>query len=629
MNQQKTQKPLLTRIIELLTLTVALMAIAAGLLPNSPLFNAAIRNQPVCFIILSVWALLLLVWIIREAQSMAGVRFSRKDIIVIATMLAITLAYYTYSILTRRFLYYWDYAVYYRMQLAIAIRFQSTGLFASLIEVIRSILYGDYSQFISIFLAAPFALTPQTANWFVAVSAITILPLLYWVIAIFIKITERMLQPKRSEFFLIGGMALAAGFPVIHRALLYGQPDLFGLILAFAIIIITIQYDFSKTDLKRYLFIIGLTIMVIASRRWYIFWAIAYYACYGLVLTIRMLQGRRWDSFKRLLLFGLSAAAIIAVALLPMVLRIFRADYAYHYSYYNVGGFPAELKRQWQYLGAGLVITFLAGFLFGIFRKQTRAFSILALANALLTMLLFTRIQNMGRHHMLILVPAYLLLMLLCLAGISRFETKSVYRISATIFLGFYVANAVFCGASSSSSQVPAKFLFSNLSLELPRRDDMEQVETLNRWIIENCTKTDPAYMIPHGYPYNPDVFRNSDLPDWSVNARLSYGSAILGTHPFPEGLLLAKYVLTCDPFCNASIAGKYNSAFLSEIPQKHLVEIRQFDMGNGYTFFVYQRVQPTDSEEIMFYRDYFSTEDTLYPDMFSGVLDRILKDIQ
>jgi hypothetical protein len=51
--------------------------------------------------------------------------------------------------------------------------------------------------------------------------------------------------------------------------------------------------------------------------------------------------------------------------------------------------------------------------------------------------------------------------------------------------------------------------------------------------------------------------------------------------------------------------------------------------MGNGYTFFVYQRVQPTDSEEIMFYRDYFSTEDTLYPDMFSGVLDRILKDIQ
>ena len=37
---------------------------------------------------------------------------------------------------------------------------------------------------------------------------------------------------------------------------------------------------------------------------------------------------------------------------------------------------------------------------------------------------------------------------------------------------------------------------------------------------------------------YNPDKFRNFYMPDTAVANRLPYGSAILGTHKFPEELL-------------------------------------------------------------------------------------------
>ncbi|NLI53880.1 MAG: hypothetical protein GX417_06075 [Clostridiales bacterium] len=625
MKQQKSKKRLFTWVLEIFTIVVSVIVIISSFQPDGAFFKATICGQNLCLFIFSVWAWFFLVWIVQEVQLIAEIHFTRQNKIVIAIVLASVLAYYAYSLLTRQFIYYWDYALYYRTQLGLKYDFQHSGFLVSLVAVIKSIWYQDYSLFISIFLAAPFTFTPETANWFVATCAVAILPMLYWVVAIFIKLVEKMLQPGRREFFFIGGMVLAASFPVIHRALLYGQPDLFGLIFAFLIIALTMQHDFAKTERKRYLLIIVLTIMTCASRRWYMYWLVAYYACYGLAVTMRILRDKRWDNLKRMILFCLSAAASIAVVLFPMILKVLRTDYAKHYSYYNVGGFPVELTRQARYLGIGILLILLAGFLWAFFRKQTRGFSLLAVADGLFTILLFTRIQNMGIHHTLILVPAYLLLMLICLAGISRLEKKHVFQLSAAIVLGVSVSNAAVCGATSSAN-IPV--WFSKVPLQLPRRNDLEQVKAVNNWLIENCTESEFAYMIPHGYPYNPDVFRSYNLPSWSIISRLPYGSAILGTHYFPSGLLLAKYVLTCEPFCNTSIAEKYNSAFLSEIPQKHFAEITQFDMGNGYTFFVYQRMQPTDREEILFYEDYFAQEDALFPEMFSGVLNEILSGI-
>ena len=72
--------------------------------------------------------------------------------------------------------------------------------------------------------------------------------------------------------------------------------------------------------------------------------------------------------------------------------------------------------------------------------------------------------------------------------------------------------------------------------------------------------------MIPHGEPYNPDVFRNALLPDVTVRGKLSYGAAVLGTHSFPTDLLDAVYVLTCDPFCPLGFDAKINAAFLAAL---------------------------------------------------------------
>ena len=171
--------------------------------------------------------------------------------------------------------------------------------------------------------------------------------------------------------------------------------------------------------------------------------------------------------------------------------------------------------------------------------------------------------------------------------------------------------------------------LYSNSALIPPQRTDIPQIRAINHWILEHCSKDESAYIIPHGYPYNPDVFRGCDYPDFSVSKHVPYGSAVLGTHYFPEDLLLAKYVLTCEPFCNLSLAEKYNAAFLSEIPQKHFTKVAQFGMGNGYIFYVYERILPMDREEIQFYQDCFAQESEQFPELFSVVWDELIKELK
>lgn len=627
MEKQSKWNRIWTWILAVGTGIIAVLFAANLLFPGFALFRVMISGINLCHFLLSVWAWVLLVWLFLQVKALTGVRFSSQNRIAFAAVLLLVLGYYAYSVATRNFIYYWDFSNYYRKQLDTAASFQAEGFALSVIGVVKSIWYFAYSKFISVFLAAPYAFVPQTPDWFVAVSAFTVLPFLYWAIAICLKLLEQYLEPKRSGFFFAAGMLLSGCLPLIHQALLYGQPDVLGLVFALLIVALTLSCDFTKRDLIRYALLALLTVVAIAARRWYLFWVVVYYACYAASVVLRVVREKRMEQFKHFLTFALCAGGAVCVILFPMIYSVLRTNYAASYSFYNEGGFPVELLHQARFLGIGLMILMLAGILAGVIRRKTRALTLFALADLLLTMLLFTRIQNMGFHHTLILVPTYLLLMLLCLSAVSGLEKRAVFCGSAALMLGFSLANAAVCAQTSTQKEFG---VFSYTPLKLPQRNDIAEIRAVNSWIIDHCSGVgnDGAYMIPHGLPYNPDVFRCCDMPDESVSLRLPYGSAILGTHPFPNELLLYRYILTCEPFCNASIAEKYNSAFLSEIPQSHFTKVATFDMGNGYIFTAYERIKPMDREENLFYQDYFAAEDAQFPRLFSGVLNPLLEQL-
>lgn len=133
---------------------------------------------------------------------------------------------------------------------------------------------------------------------------------------------------------------------------------------------------------------------------------------------------------------------------------------------------------------------------------------------------------------------------------------------------------------------------------------------------------------MPHDAKYNPDIFRNINFPDRLLREKISYGSGVLGTHPFPVDIFDAEYVLTCMPFPSTEttkMAEKYNEIFLRTLDKYNLAA--EFDMGDGTIFYAYERCEQVDIKEIETYMKELKEEDKKFPDMYSEVIDKYVSE--
>lgn len=145
-------------------------------------------------------------------------------------------------------------------------------------------------------------------------------------------------------------------------------------------------------------------------------------------------------------------------------------------------------------------------------------------------------------------------------------------------------------------------------------------------FIDTNVTEENTMYIIPHGEKYNPDIFRNFNLPE-KIDNKIAYGSAILGTHTFPVEFLTSKYILTCDPIDDSdqsptSIVKNLDTALNHLKEEGKFKLVKRFEFSNGYVFECYERVESTDLEEINYLKDVFRYQSERFPDMFEGILN-------
>lgn len=75
------------------------------------------------------------------------------------------------------------------------------------------------------------------------------------------------------------------------------------------------------------------------------------------------------------------------------------------------------------------------------------------------------------------------------------------------------------------------------------------------------------------------------------------------------------------------SIAYKYNEAFYKNINNDNYKLIETFDMGNGYTFFVYERIAKANRQEVEYYREYFSEENKQFPNFYDEVFNKFIQE--
>lgn len=605
------------------------------------IFCLAAPGSSLFFPLVSLWCNAALFALALLVLRRAGVELDLFHKAVLVGLWAAAVLYFYWTLGSHTFLYHWDYVNYilkqYHAEAAFA---QSTGAgFRFLLDSITE----DYTNFITLFTEFPFCLSGKTGDDYAFCQVFSVLPSLLVLLAGLTVKVGRMLRVKNRFWYFLIGFSWCATFPFVRMSAVLGQPDWFGLIFAFMLMLLTLDYRFDGIDLPRYLLIFAATAGIILTRRWYLYFVVGYCFAYVLMLAVSSIRlakdgqpSRAVHRMVRLVVFGLCAAGAMVLLLLPMVRKILSFDYAGRYSYYNFGGITLELAAQTLRIGLLNFILIGIGLWFAA-KRRLPALPCLAGAELLVSLVLFTRVQNTGSHQMLLFVPGWLLLFLVGSAALADGLKK--HTAVKLCYWGFTMVFAVSVRCSPLTTVALPGFVVDHFSLkavsEFVRLDkltydrtDAAQIQRVDDWIDAHCDaeKGEFAYMIPHDMLYNSDMFQYAALPDIQLQGKLAAGISIPGTHEFPVRFFEAKYVLTAEPLpqtfvSGGELSGRWNALFCAA-RDEHFTQAASFDMGNGTVFTVWERTEPADRAEVEYYLDAFAQEDALYPEMFSRVAE-------
>lgn len=616
------------------------LGLAAGALALI-VFGLAAPGSSLFFPLVSLWCNAALFALALLVLRRAGMELDLFHKAVLVGLWAAAVLYFYWTLGSRTFLYYWDYVNYilkqYNAEAAFA---QSTGAgFRFLLDSITE----DYTNFITLFTEFPFCLSGKTGDDYAFCQVFSVLPSLLVLLAGLTVKVGRMLRVKNRFWYFLIGFSWCATFPFVRMSAVLGQPDWFGLIFAFMLMLLTLDYRFDGIDLPRYLLIFAATAGIILTRRWYLYFVVGYCFAYVLLLAVSSIRlakdgqpSRAVHRMVRLVVFGLCAAGAMVLLLLPMVRKILSFDYAGRYSYYNFGGITLELAAQTLRIGLLNFILIGMGLWFAT-KRRLPALPCLAGTELLVSLVLFTRVQNTGSHQMLLFVPGWLLLFLVGSAALADGLKK--HTAVKLCYWGFTMVFAVSVRCSPLTTVALPGFVVDHFPLkavsEFVRLDkltydrtDAAQIQRVDDWIDAHCDaeKGEFAYMIPHDMLYNSDIFQYAALPDIQLQGKLAAGISIPGTHEFPVRFFEAKYVLTAEPLpqtfvSGGELSGRWNALFCAA-RDEHFTQAASFDMGNGTVFTVWERTEPADRAEVEYYLDAFAQEDALYPEMFSQVAE-------
>ena len=616
------------------------LGLAAGALALI-VFGLAAPGSGLFFPLLSLWCNAALFALALLVLRRAGVELDLFHKAVLVGLWAAAVLYFYWTLGSRTFLYHWDYVNYilkqYHAEAAFA---QNTGAgFRFLLDSITE----DYTNFITLFTEFPFCLSGKTGDDYAFCQVFSVLPSLLVLLAGLTVKVGRMLRVKNRFWYFLIGFSWCATFPFVRMSAVLGQPDWFGLIFAFMLMLLTLDYRFDGIDLPRYLLIFAATAGIILTRRWYLYFVVGYCFAYVLMLAVSSIRlakdgqpSRAVHHMVRLVAFGLCAAGAMVLLLLPMVRKILSFDYAGRYSYYNFGGITLELAAQTLRIGLLNFILIGMGLWFAA-KRRLPALPCLAGTELLVSLVLFTRVQNTGSHQMLLFVPGWLLLFLVGSAALADGLKK--HTAVKLCYWGFTMVFAVSVRCSPLTTVALPGFVVDHFPLKavsefvrLDRltydRTDAAQIQRVDDWIDAHCDaeKGEFAYMIPHDMLYNSDIFQYAALPDIQLQDKLAAGISIPGTHEFPVRFFEAKYVLTAEPLpqtfvSGGELSGRWNALFCAA-RDEHFTQAASFDMGNGTVFTVWERTEPADRTEVEYYLDAFAQEDALYPEMFSQVAE-------
>lgn len=495
--------------------------------------------------------------------------------------------------------------------------------------LLESLLTADYKMFMNLFISVPYLFTGRSINAFMVCYAITCFMPMWFALLMGAKYLAQQLPACHTALYYPLCMAVMVLWPMFLWPATHGMPDAFGLTFAAVIALLCADYRFETLPWPRLLAIFAATFALILTRRWYMFWILAFYAVYVLAVLVGAVRRKTLGStLKHMLLFGVPSAVIIVGALLPTFKTILTTDYADIYGAYYGGGFGNNCLGQLRTQGLIWLVLCAAGLVWLLYCRSTRAQAIVAAAASLGAMVLFTRTQSLGDHQSLILAPFYLLMLFGLCAKLTQQKAKPWLRNAAAGVLAvFLVVN--FGNALRLPGKNVQTLALSSESLDLTRRTDLAQMRAVTDFVLEHCTEDQTVYINMDSNGYSGTTFAYSDPAHPQLQTMILWESSVPSTHGFPTGIWTSEYVMVTDRVDEGGIVGPINAALRTQSPAAvHYEYVTEFPL-DGITLYCYRRTARPDAEEADYFKQVFAEYDARWPEIFSKRIDEYMQSVQ
>lgn len=495
--------------------------------------------------------------------------------------------------------------------------------------LLESLLTADYKMFMNLFISVPYLFTGRSINAFMVCYAITCFVPMWFALLMGAKYLAQQLPACHTALYYPLCMAVMVLWPMFLWPATHGMPDAFGLTFAAVIALLCADYRFETLPWPRLLAIFAATFALILTRRWYMFWILAFYAVYVLAVLVGAVRRKTLGStLKHMLLFGVPSAVIIVGALLPTFKTILTTDYADIYGAYYGGGFGNNCLGQLRTQGLIWLVLCAAGLVWLLYCRSTRAQAIVAAAANLGAMVLFTRTQSLGDHQSLILAPFYLLMLFGLCAKLTQQKAKPWLRNAAAGVLAvFLVVN--FGNALRLPGKSVQTLALSSESLDLTRRTDLAQMRAVTDFVLEHCTEDQTVYINMDSNGYSGTTFAYSDPAHPQLQTMILWESSVPSTHGFPTGIWTSEYVMVTDRVDEGGIVGPINAALRTQSPAAvHYEYVTEFPL-DGITLYCYRRTARPDAEEADYFKQVFAEYDARWPEIFSQRIDEYMQSVQ
>lgn len=495
--------------------------------------------------------------------------------------------------------------------------------------LLESLLTADYKMFMNLFISVPYLFTGRSINAFMVCYAIACFVPMWFALLMGAKYLAQQLPACHTALYYPLCMAVMVLWPMFLWPATHGMPDAFGLTFAAVIALLCADYRFETLPWPRLLAIFAATFALILTRRWYMFWILAFYAVYVLAVLVGAVRRKTLGStLKHMLLFGVPSAVIIVGALLPTFKTILTTDYADIYGAYYGGGFGNNCLGQLRTQGLIWLVLCAAGLVWLLYCRSTRAQAIVAAAASLGAMVLFTRTQSLGDHQSLILAPFYLLMLFGLCAKLTQQKAKPWLRNAAAGVLAvFLVVN--FGNALRLPGKNVRTLALSSESLDLTRRTDLAQMRAVTDFVLEHCTEDQTVYINMDSNGYSGTTFAYSDPAHPQLQTMILWESSVPSTHGFPTGIWTSEYVMVTDRVDESGIVGPINAALRTQSPAAvHYEYVTEFPL-DGITLYCYRRTARPDAEEADYFKQVFAEYDARWPEIFSQRIDEYMQSVQ